>query len=200
MGLSAYMDMDGLNRALGDASLISGTNILLDPNLQNRLFGVLKHTPSAGFIALQTVALRQFRATQGQNLLVMMSVLVGLAALIAFGVVYNFSRISLSEQGREMASLRVLGFSRGEVSALLLTEIAAVVFIAQPLGWLMGYGIGAAMTDGISSELYSMPFIIGPDVYAYSTIVVAIAALISGLLVRRRIDRLDMIAVLKTRE
>src|SRR5690606_30985882 len=119
LGLGAYMELGALNRLLGDDALISGVNIAVDSLQQAALFQVLKQTPSAGFIALQSVALQQLRATLAQSLFIMVGVLVGLAGLIAFGVVYNFSRISLSEQGREMASLRVLGFTRGEVSSLL---------------------------------------------------------------------------------
>ena len=135
-----------------------------------------------------------------QNMYVMIAVLVGLAGLIAFGVVYNFARISLSEQGREMASLRVLGFTRGEVSSLLLTEIAILVLLAQPPGWLLGLLIALGSVEGFSSELFSMPLVMGPEVFASASLAVVAAALISGLMVRRRIDHLDLIAVLKTRE
>lgn len=172
----------------------------IDPAQQDRLFAILKETPSAGHISLQSAALSQFRVTMAQNIFMMIGVLVGLAAMIAFGVVYNFSRISLSEQGREMASLRVLGFRRGEVSGLILAEIAAVVLLAQPLGWLIGTVVALGMVEGYSSEIYRMPFVLGPDVFAYSSLVVIVAALLSGLVIRRRVDRLDMIAVLKTRE
>jgi putative ABC transport system permease protein len=200
LGLSAYMDLVALNKLLGDESLISGANVAIDPAQQDRLFAVLKETPSAGHISLQSAALSQFRVTMAQNIFMMIGVLVGLAAMIAFGVVYNFSRISLSEQGREMASLRVLGFRRGEVSGLILAEIAAVVLLAQPLGWLIGTVVALGMVEGYSSEIYRMPFVLGPDVFAYSSLVVIVAALLSGLVIRRRVDRLDMIAVLKTRE
>lgn len=200
LGLGAYMELGALNRLLGDDALISGVNIAVDSLQQAALFQVLKQTPSAGFIALQSVALQQFRATLAQSLFIMVGVLVGLAGLIAFGVVYNFSRISLSEQGREMASLRVLGFTRGEVSSLLLAEIGAVTLVAQPLGWLLGYLVALTMTQGFSTEIFQVPLVLGPDVYAYSSIAVVLAAILSGLVVRRRIDRLDMIAVLKTRE
>jgi putative ABC transport system permease protein len=151
-------------------------------------------------ISLRSVSLERFRETMAQNIYVMIGVLVAMAGLIAFGVVYNFSRISLSEQGREMASLRVLGFSRAEVSMLLLAEIAVVTLLAQPLGWLLGYLLARGMVSSFSSEIFSMPLVIGPEVFVYSTAVVITAAAISGLVVRRRIDRLDMIAVLKTRE
>jgi putative ABC transport system permease protein len=200
LGLTAYLNLDALNRLLGDGDLISGANIAVDTAHQDELFAMLKQTPSAGHVALQSAALRQFRATMAQNMFMMITVLVGLAAMIAFGVVYSFSRISLSEQGREMASLRVLGFTRSEVSGLLLAEIGAVVIVAQPLGWLLGTIVAFAMVKGYASEIYRMPLVLGPDVYAYASLVVFAAALLSGLVVRARIDRLDMIAVLKTRE
>lgn len=200
MGLGAYMELDALNRLVGDDTAISGANLTIDPERQAELFAVLKRTPSAGYIGLQSLSLKQFRSTQVQNLFVMIAVLVGLAGLIAFGVVYNFARISLSEQGREMASLRVLGFTRGEVSTLLLGEIAIVTLLAQPLGWVLGYLIALAMVAGFSNEVYRMALVVGPEVFAYSSLIVCLAAVVSGLVVRRRVDRLDMIAVLKTRE
>lgn len=200
MGLGAYMELGALNRLLGEGETISGTTLSIDEVEQPKLFAALKRTPSAGYISLQSIALEQFRKTQAQNLNVMVGVLAGLAALIAFGIVYNFARISLSEQGREMASLRVLGFTRAEVSSLLLGEIAVITILAQPLGWGLGYLIALAMVAGFSNEVYRMALVIGPEVYAYSSLVVGTAAIVSGLIVRRRIDRLDLIAVLKTRE
>lgn len=200
LGLAAYMDLRAVNELLGGTPLISGANVEIDEAGQAALFDALKATPALGMISLRSVALERFRQTMAQNMLVMIGVLVVMAGLIAFGVVYNFSRISLSEQGREMASLRVLGFSRGEVSMLLLAEIAVVTLLAQPLGWMLGYWLALGMVSSFSSEIFTMPLVLGPEVFAYSTAVVVAAAALSGLIVRRRIDRLDMIAVLKTRE
>lgn len=200
LGLAAYMDLTALNELLDGALLISGANVEIDEAEQAALFAALKATPALGMISLRSVSLERFRETMAQNIFVMIGVLVMMAGLIAFGVVYNFARISLSEQGREMASLRVLGFSRAEVSMLLLAEIAVVTLLAQPLGWLLGYLLARGMVSSFSSELFTMPLVLGPDVFVYSTAVVIAAAALSGLIVRRRIDRLDMIAVLKTRE
>lgn len=200
LGLGVFMDLRAAQALASEGNRISGVNITVDTLMQDDLFAALKQTPSLGQISMQTMALKQFRATMAQNLFVMIGVLVGLAGVIAFGVVYNFSRISLSEQGREMASLRVLGFTRAEVSVLLLAEIAVLTLVAQPLGWALGVLIALGMVEGFSSEIFSMPFVIGPEVFAYSSLVVMTAALVSGLIVRRRVDRLDLIAVLKTRE
>jgi putative ABC transport system permease protein len=200
LGLAAYMDIEALDALLGRSPQISGVNVEIDEGQQAELFAALKATPALGMISLRSVALERFRETMAQNMFVMIGVLLAMAGVIAFGVVYNFARISLSEQGREMASLRVLGFSRGEVSMLLLAEIAMVTLLAQPIGWLLGIGLARGMVSSFSSELFTMPLVLEPSVFVYSTAVVIAAAGLSGLVVRRRIDRLDMIAVLKTRE
>jgi putative ABC transport system permease protein len=200
LGLAAYMDIAALDALLGRFPQISGVNVEIDEAHQPELLAALKATPAMGMIGLRSVALERFRETMAQNMFVMIGVLLAMAGVIAFGVVYNFARISLSEQGREMASLRVLGFSRGEVSMLLLSEIAVITLLAQPIGWLLGYGLERGMVTSFSSELFTMPLVIEPNVFVYSTAVVLAAAAMSGLVVRRRIDRLDMIAVLKTRE
>jgi putative ABC transport system permease protein len=200
IGLTGFMDLDAMNRMLGEGVIISGVNLAIDPLQYDKLFTALKATPTANFIALQYVARQRFRDTVAQNITIMVTVYASLAAIIAFGVVYNFARISLSEQGREMASLRVLGFTRGEVSGLLLGELATVVLVAQPLGWIIGYGFAWAVISGFTSELYRIPLVINREVYAWASLIVLAAAVVSGLVVRRRIDRLDMIEVLKTRE
>jgi len=200
LGLAAYMDLDALNDLFGRTPLITGVNVKIDSDEQSALFTAMKATPSLGLISLRSVALERFRETMAQNMFVMIGVLVVMAGIIAFGVVYNFARISLSEQGREMASLRVLGFRRGEVSLLLLAEIAVVTLVAQPLGWAMGYWLALGMVRSFSSEIFTMPLVLGGDVFVYASAVVVAAAVLSALIVRRRIDRLDMISVLKTRE
>lgn len=200
LGLSAYMELGALEALVQDGGLISGAYLTLDPLERDRLYATLKRTPSAGSLSVQAEALKQFRATMAQNMYVMIGVLAGLASLIAFGVVYNFSRISLSEQGRELASLRVLGFTRREVSSLLLAETAALTLVAQPVGWGLGLLLAWAMVQGFSTEMFAMPLVVGPEVFASSSLIVIFAAIVSGLIVRRRVDRLDMIAVLKTRE
>lgn len=200
LGLNAYMDLHAANVMLREGDMISGAHILYDTSQREALFTRLKATPVANFIALQPVSLKKFRETLAQNISIQMTVMITLAAIIAFGVVYNFSRISLSEQGRELASLRVLGFTKAEVSGILLMELAVVTLVAQPLGWSIGYAIAYAMVSGFDSELYRVPLIVERDVFAAATVIVMLSAFVSALVVRRRIDRLDLIEVLKTRE
>jgi putative ABC transport system permease protein len=200
VGLGASMDLLALNRATGGAEAISGVNLMLDKTQAPAFFKAAALSPETGFLSVKALTVARFRATLAENITVMITVYVGLAGVIALGVIYNFARISLSEQGREMASLRVLGFSKGEVAAILFLELAVIVALAQPLGWAIGYGMARAMVAAFSSDLYRVPFVIGPGVHAMASLVVCAAAVMSALAVRQRINRLDMIEVLKTRE
>ena len=120
--------------------------------------------------------------------------------IIAFGVVYNTARISLAERSRELATLRVIGFTRGEISTVLLGELATLTIIAIPLGLLIGTGMSAAVAAQLDTDMFRVPFVISLSTYAFAVLVVLIASIVSSLLVRRRLDELDLIAVLKTRE
>ena len=199
VGLSAAMNITSLGHATGEGPLISGANILLD-EAEGTAFYAAAAAPKTGFLNVTSQTVARFRATLAENIILMVSVYVTLAAIISLGVVYNFSRIALSEQGRELASLRVLGFTRAEVSAVIFSELAIVVLLAQPAGWLIGYGIGWAMVAAFSSDLYRVPFVMGREVYGTASLIVIAASLLSALAIRGRIERLDLIAVLKTRE
>ncbi len=200
VGLGAAMDITALGRATGDGPLISGADILLDEAEAQAFFKAAAATPKTAFLNVTDLTVSRFRATLAENIILMISVYVTLAAIIALGVVYNFSRIALSEQGRELASLRVLGFTRAEVASVILLELAVVVVLAQPFGWLIGHGIGRAMVAAFSSDLYRVPFVMGRQVYASASLIVIAAAGLSAFAIRGRIDQLDLIAVLKTRE
>lgn len=200
VGLGAAMEITALNRAVGEGAVISGVNLQLDAAAQDDFYAAATAAPKTGFVTVMALTVGRFRETLAENITVMITVYVGLASIIAVGVVYNFARIALSEQGRELASLRVLGFTKAEVSGILFTELAMIVLLAQPLGWVIGYGIGLGMVTAFSSDLYRVPFVVGREVYATATLVVFAAAFASAWAVRWRINTLDMIEVLKTRE
>jgi putative ABC transport system permease protein len=200
VGLGAAMEITALNRVMGEGALISGVALQIDEMGQEAFYAAAKTTPKTGFVAVTALTVARFKETLAENITVMITVYVGLAAIIAVGVVYNFARIALSEQGRELASLRVLGFTRGEVSGILFGELATVVLAAQPVGWLFGYVIAFGMVQAFSSDLYRVPFVIGPEVYVTASLIVCVAALASAWAIRGRINNLDMVEVLKTRE
>ena len=123
-----------------------------------------------------------------------------IALLITVGVAYNGARIQLSERSRELASLRILGFTRGEVSYILIGESMLLAVLAQPVGWAIGAWIALAMTNSFSSDLYSIPLVLNASMFAKASLVVLTAALVSVLIVRRRLDNQDLVSVMKTRE
>jgi putative ABC transport system permease protein len=130
----------------------------------------------------------------------MASIYTGLAAIIAFGVVYNSARISLSERARELASLRVLGFTHGEVLRILLLELAFITLLAQPPGWAFGYGLAWIMKTNLAGELMRVRLVVEHSTYVLASTIVIVATVLSALVVRQRINRLDLVTVLKTRD
>jgi putative ABC transport system permease protein len=144
--------------------------------------------------------LRNMQEVTARNIRIMSTVLTAFAAVIAVGVVYNNARIALAERAWELASLRVLGFTRAEVSALLLGEMALSLALALPLGMLLGAGLAQLLSQAMASDLFEFPVVIQPRTYAWAALCVAAAAAASAAVVRRRIDRLDLVAALKTRE
>ncbi|MEM6461198.1 MAG: FtsX-like permease family protein [Pseudomonadota bacterium] len=200
VGLTAYMRLEALDRLLRDGKRISGARIQIDGAQLPALYDKIKSTPAVASIALQGVSRVRFRETVERNITTSTAVYVTLAVIITFGVVYNSARIQLSERARELASLRVFGFTRAEVSSVLMVELAVIVLLAQPLGWLLGYGLSWSVVEGLATDLFRIPLVITPGTFAYSSFVVIAAAIVSALIVRRRVDRLDLIRVLKTRE
>lgn len=200
IGMSAYMSLESLNELLDEGPMVSGVHFSYDTNDEDRLFAAIKSTPAIAAIAMQRLSLAKFRETLARNINIMVSIYVSLAVIVAFGVVYNSARIQLSEHARDLASLRVMGFTRGEVSRVLLVELAILVILAQPLCWGLGRAFGWLTIQGFSSDIYRVPFVINAATYATASLVVMVAAAAAGLVVRRRIDRLDLIEVLKTRD
>jgi putative ABC transport system permease protein len=200
VGMGAAMEIGALNRLMGEGDMVSGLSLMIDEKQNAAFYAAAKTAPKTELISVTSLMLSRFRQTLAENITVMVTVYVVLATIIAVGVVYNFSRIALSEQGRELASLRVLGFTNREVAGVLFGELGVVVLLAQPVGWLIGYFISAAMVAAFSSDLYRVPFIIGREVFATASLVVCAAALVSAFAIRGRINNLDMIEVLKTRE
>ncbi len=129
-----------------------------------------------------------------------LTIVIGSACLIAMGVVYNATRIALSERGRELASLRVLGFTKREVSGILLGEQGVTTVLALPLGVLFGLIFSALLARAMVNDRIHFPFVANPASYLFAAIVVVVSAVLAGLIVRQRIDRLDLVAVLTTRE
>ncbi|HKL55244.1 MAG TPA: FtsX-like permease family protein [Roseovarius sp.] len=200
VGLGAYVDSTTLDRLKRQSPRITAANLLIDDAALPQLHAVLKDTPELSGLVMLTRMRRSFEDTIRRNVTTMTTVYISIAMLITVGVAYNGARIQLSERARELASLRILGFTRGEVSFVLIGETMLLALLAQPLGWALGGVIASALARGSASDLYSVPLVLEPAGFARASLVVLAASLGAALLVRRRLDRLDLVAVMKTRE
>jgi putative ABC transport system permease protein len=200
MGLSTYMDLATLHRLMHEGETWSGAFLEIDRAALPVLYPQLKALPAIAGVSLTQTALQNFRRLMGENMNIQVLWNVTFAGIIAFGVVYNAARISLAERSRELASLRVLGFTRAEISMILLGELAALTVLALPLGEAMGYGLCRFIAQSVSNELFRIPLHVTPNVMASAALTVIAASTGSALVVRRRLDRLELVAVLKVRE
>ncbi|MEZ5385822.1 MAG: FtsX-like permease family protein [Prosthecobacter sp.] len=199
-GLSAYMRIEGVWRLLEEGPTISGAHVKIDPQQRTRFYREVKNTPAIAAVNSKGAMLQSFRDTMAENLLTMKLFNVGFACIIAFGVVYNSARIAASERSREFATLRVLGFSRQEVSRLFLGEVGSVLAAGLPIGLLCGYGFAVLAVVGLQTESQRFPLVILRSTYAFALSVITVASVISSLWVRRKLDKLDLIGVLKARD
>ncbi len=200
IGMTAYMNIEAFNRLMGERGSLEYVTLLVDDSQLDPLYRKLKTLPKVASVTLKDAAIREFNDTMAETILIYVSFFAAFACALGFGVVYNSTRIALSERGRELATLRVLGFHRGEISYILLGEAGLLILVGLPLGCLAGAGLGWFMTSAMDSELYRIPLVIKASTNALAVLVTLAATLLSAAVVRNRLDHLDLIAVLKTRE
>jgi putative ABC transport system permease protein len=200
LGLTIYMDAPALHRLLREGDTASGAMLLVDQQYAEPLLRRLKAMPGVAGVSLKRAVLKAFRDTMAATMNVTIFVNLLFAAVIAVGVVYNAARVALSERSHELASLRVLGYTRAEISLILLSELAVLTAAALPAGWALGYALCTAVFATVQSEVYRFPLYVSRPATAWASIGILASALLAGLIVRRRLDRLDLIAVLKVRE
>jgi putative ABC transport system permease protein len=200
IAMPAYMDLEALSRWLDVRPLADYLNVLVDSGAEPLLFAELKEMPAISAIMLRQAAIDAFYDTLGEHILVFIGIFTGFAAALGFGVAYNSTRIALSERGRELATLRVLGFTRGEISYILLGEVALLILAALPLGCLAGRALTVVIARAFDTELFRMPLVVDASTYGVGVAFALLATAASAVLVGRRVRRLDLIRVLKTRE
>jgi putative ABC transport system permease protein len=200
MGTSAYVHKDYLNALMGEDRAVNVIHaVARGPNV-DALFQRLKETPAVAAVTLKTAALDGFRKATGENMAIMTFFNVMFAVIIAFGVVYNSAQIILNERTRDLATLRVLGFTRAEISTILLGELFVIMLISLPIGCMIGYALAASVAEMAASELFRLPLVIHKVTYVKAIVTVVGATLLTALYIRRKLDRLDLMTALKARE
>lgn len=199
-GTTAYMSIEGLNRALGEGDRVSGAYLSVAGGEWENFLRKMKVSPNVGNVVVKNRIREGFRQTTAESIGLIQKIYLTFATVVAFGIVYNSARISLSERQRELATLRVIGFSRGEVGAVLVGELVLLTLVALPVGLLLGSGFARAIIGGVNTEFVRLPLILTPANYAFAVLVVSLASFVSALLACRRLDQLDLVGVLKARD
>lgn len=200
MGTPAYMEIGALARALGESERISAVALRIDPAQRDALFAQLADMPMVAGVSVKADALQAFRRVMDQGMGQMRFVFGTIAFALSFGIVYNAARIAFAERAHELASLRVLGFTRGEVTLVLFGEIAALVLLAIPLGIVLANWLSKLIAMGFSNETYQISATLSPSGLGDAVLVVLAALAVSVLLVRRSLDQMEMVTALKSRE
>ncbi|HSJ13853.1 MAG TPA: ABC transporter permease [Longimicrobiales bacterium] len=200
VGMAAYMELTALNRLAGSGQAVSGAYLMGDLRAERALTRALQQRPRVASIISQDRAIAAVMESIERSMLAFTYILSLFAAVIAFGVIYNSARIALSERDRELASLRVLGFTRGEIAYILLGEMAVLTLLAIPLGMALGALAAAGLVASLQTDMYQFPLVLARGTFGLAASIVLGAGLVSALIVRRRLDRLDLVGVLKTRE
>ena len=200
MGMNAYIDRSQLNALLREGNVVNQLTLAVERGRETELLQALQQRPRVAGAFSKAVMLRNVEGITARNLLIFSAVLTAFASVIAVGVVYNQTRIALAERAWELASLRVLGFTQGEVSGLLLGQWLLEMLIALPLGWWAGYALSDTIVRLIQTDEFFFAVRIRPATYAFASVCVVVAALFSAWIVKRRIRHLDLVGVLKIRE
>jgi putative ABC transport system permease protein len=194
------MQLEALNRELREPNRISAAYLRIDSAHSGAIYRTLKEMPMVAGVSLKSDARAALQKQMDTGAGAMRYIMAAIAALITFGIVYNAARIAYAERARDLASLRVIGFTSGETAFVLLGELAVVAIVALPVGAVLGYFLSFAVAAGFSTDLYQIPSIFSPESYATAAIAVLAAAITSGWLVKRDMDTAELVSALKTRE
>ena len=199
-GTAAFMELDTLNHLLGEGDRISGAYLTVRAGAWREFLRATKEIPRIGNVVIKEAIREGFRRTTAESIGLIQKIYLTFATVVAFGIVYNSARISLSERQRELATLRVVGFTQGEVGAVLIGELVLLTLLALPFGLLIGSGLSGAILQTVNTEFVRLPLILTPANFAFAVLVVTLASLVSAYLACRRLNRLDLVGVLKARD
>ena len=200
LGTPAYINLKSLNNAMPDGPRISGVHLSIDQNLKTKILDKLESMPKVMNVTVQMSAAHTMKKKMGEMIGTAIFFNVIFSSLIAIGIVYNSARISLSERSRELASLRVLGFSKGEVAYILLGELAILVLLSLPVGAGIGYFIALQVTEALSSDLFRIPATIFPATFGWAAVTIVGAAVVAAIWVSRSVGQLKMVEALKSKD
>lgn len=199
-GLGAYMDIRALNRLMGEDRIVSGAYLALDTARTDTFLDRAKEVPAIASVVSTQAARKSFESVMGNMMDIVRSVYFSFAVIVSAGVVYNSARIALSERTRDLATLRVLGFSQADVILILLAELSVLTLAALGPGLVIGSELARLLVLTASTESVRMPLVVTVHARTTAVLIVLLASVASFALVARRVQHLDLLGVLKARE
>jgi putative ABC transport system permease protein len=196
-GVAAYMEIHALNRLLLEGDRISGAHVVVDKGRWPEFLNAVKETPQIAGCVIKDSLREGFRKTTAESIGLIQKIYLIFATIVAFGIVYNSARISLSERARELATLRVLGFSRSEVGAVLVGELVLLTLVALPIGLVLGSGFAKGILTAVNTETVRLPLVLTPANYAFAVLVVATASAVSAIFAARKVASINLVSALK---
>jgi putative ABC transport system permease protein len=196
-GTAAYMELHALNRLLLEGDRISGAHVVVSADKWGEFLDAVKHTPRASYCIIKDSLRDGFRRTTAESIGLLQKIYLFFATVVAFGIIYNSARISLSERARELATLRVLGFTRGEVGMVLVGELVVLTLVALPLGLVLGAGFATGIIAAVNTESVRLPLVLTAANYAFAALVIAVASALSALFAARKLADIDLVSALK---
>jgi len=196
-GTAAYMELHALNRLMLEGDRINGAHVVVDKARWLEFLAAVKRTPRIAGCIIKDSLREGFRKTTAESIGLLQKIYMLFATIVAFGIIYNSARISLSERARELATLRVLGFSRGEVGAVLVGELVLLTLVALPLGLVLGSAFAKGILTAVNTETVRLPLVLTASNYAFAVLVVAVASALSALFAARKVAGIDLVSALK---
>ena len=194
------MDMDALNALIGEGDRTTGAAMSVAGGQWQEFMRAVKDTPQASGVVIKEAMRQSFRDTTAESIGMIQVLYSTFATVVAFGIVYNSARIALSERARELATLRVLGFSQSDVGSVLVGELVILAIVAVPLGLVLGSGMAQVLMTSINTETVRLPLVLSASNYAYATLVITLATAISATVACRKLNQLDLVGALKSPE
>jgi putative ABC transport system permease protein len=195
--MAAYMELHALNRLLLEGDRISGAHLVVNAGLWPDFLAAVKNTPRVAGCVIKNSIRDGFRKTTAESIGLLQNMYLVFATIVAFGIIYNSARISLSERARELATLRVLGFTRGEVGAVLVGELVLLTVVALPIGLVIGSGFAKGILASVNTETVRLPLVLTASNYAFAVLVVALASALSALFAARKLADINLVSALK---
>lgn len=199
-GVAVYMEIGALRRLMREGATVSGAYVAVDSKYWDAFLTKVRESPRIASLSITDAIRGSFESSTGDMIGKIQWLYFIFATIVAFGVVYNSARIALSERSRDLATLRVLGFSHREVAGVMISELAILTVVAIPFGLWIGTQLATAIITTVSTETVRLPLVISMRSYATATLIVLLSSSISFWVVSRKIHELDLLGVLKARD